>query len=161
MKTITAIAIALGVVAAPALAQEKTFAQFAQGLSSGDLGKAWPVGYRMPAAAKTPWRPVTSQEMAQAQGDRRTYKLSTQVDYNGDGTPDTAYIATNGTEGAVVVQLGGNKGTVVAFRSPQQLLGGQELASAGRRRIALNFPESSVVVLTAESGKPSVYYLGD
>ena len=35
--------------------------------------------------------------------------------------------------------------------------GGQEIAAAGRR-IVLSFPESSVVILSAESGKPAVYY---
>jgi len=160
-KTIAAALLGIAVMAGPAFAQTKTFAEMAQGMGSGDLGKAWPVGYKQPAVAKTPWRPVTSQEMAQSQNTKRAYKLSAQVDYNGDNVADTAYLATNGTQGAVVVQLGGGKGTVVAFRSPEPMLGGQELAAAGRRRIALNFPESSVVVLSAETGKPAVYYIGD
>ena len=160
-RTIAAALLSLAAVAVPAAAQKLTFAQMAQGMARGDLGKAWPVGYQQPAIAKTPWRPVTSQEMAAAQRDKRAYKLSAQVDYNGDNVVDTAYLATNGKQGAVVVQLGGGKGTVVAFRTAEPMLGGEELAPAGKRRIVVNFPESSMVVLSAETGKPAVYYIGD
>jgi len=158
-KSIFALALGLSALATPAYAQS-----FAEGLESGNLGKAWPVGHKVPVldAKKDPWRPVTAQEMTQAAGPKKGgYKMSAQVDYNGDGVTDTAYIARNSRQSAVLVQLGGGKGTVVAFRGNNPLLGGNELAAAGKRRIALNFPESSVVVLTAESGKPAVYYIGE
>ena len=108
-----------------------------------------------------PWKPVTQQQMAETSGERRNFQMAIQVDYNGDGIPDRAYMANNSQQGAVIVELGGNKGRVIAFKGIGPFKTGQELIAAGKRRIVLQFPESSHVVLTSEGGKPAVYYLGD
>jgi hypothetical protein len=161
---IAAILLAASAIAAPALAQDmlRTTAQMVGDVQLKGVRAYTPNRDVKPAdTARDPWRPVTSQQMAQEQvGDARkkTYSVSTKVDYNGDGIPDTAYIANNSRQGAVIVQLGGNKGQVVAFRSSSPFGSGQEIVAGGKRRIGLVYPESSVVVLTSEGGKPAVYY---
>lgn len=168
-KMILAFAIGAAALAAPAIAQNKpdAFQQLAAGFAAAplkDMGKAWPAAYQVASvnAKADPWKPVSAQQMAQATGNtRKAYQTAVAVDYNGDGVPDRAYIANNSKQGAVIVELGGGKGTVVAYKVDQQLLGGQELAAAGKRRLVVNFPESSVMLLTSEGGKPAVYYLGD
>lgn len=174
MKSKTMIAIALGItaIAAPAIAQNAAkprptaLQQAAAGLGGAplaQLGKAWPAAYEVANvdAKRDPWKPVTPQQMAQATNTRQAYQVSATVDYNGDGVPDRAYIANNSKQGAVIVELGGGKGSVVAYKTNDQLLGGQEIAAAGKRRLVLQFPESSVMVLTSEGGKPQVFYIGD
>lgn len=163
---IAAILLAATAFAAPAIAQQDTALRSSAAMV-GDVQlkgvKAYTPNRDVKPAdtAKDPWRAVSSQQMAQEQvGDARkkAYAVSTQVDYNGDGIADTAYIANNSKQGAVIVRLGGNKGQVVAFRSSSPFGSGQELVTGGKRRIGLIFPESSVVVLSSEGGKPAVYY---
>lgn len=170
MKTKMIIAIALAAtLAMPAVAQigkPTALQQAAAGLGSApvkQLGKAWPAAYQVAAvdAKSDPWKPVTSQQMAQVTRSRQAYQTAVSVDYNGDGVADRAYIANNSKQGAVIVELGGGKGTVVAYKTNDKLMGGQELAPAGKRRLVLQFPESSVMVLTSEGGKPQVFYIGD
>lgn len=160
----TAIIAALAIaVAAPAFAQNSAepFVKAFSGKAPLTF-KAWPVGYQVPVVdeKKDPWVAMSSAQMAATQiptERKRSYGVSAQLDYNADGIMDLAYMANNRTQGAVLVRLGGNKGTVVAFRARKRWAGGQEIAAAGRR-IVLSFPESSVVILSAESGKPAVYY---
>jgi hypothetical protein len=159
---IAAIILAAAALAAPALAQDSTLASTSKMVAGVRLAglKAYTPNRELKPAGPAGWRPVTSQEMAAALpegGRKRSYAVSTRVDYNGDGIPDMAYLATNGKQGAVVVKLGGGKGDVLAFRASRPWAGGQELVAAGRR-IGLIFPETSVVLLTSEGGKPSVYY---
>lgn len=121
-------------------------------------------GKLAPVTAADPLLPMTVAKMAATlpPGEaRKFYSLTTRVDYNGDGIEDVAYMAENSTQIAVVVQLGGNKGKVNAYQANGQWGGGAEIVPAGKRRILVNFPESSVVVLSAESGKPAAYFYGE
>ena len=165
-KMIVSLAFASVLAALPVSAQNvrlTALQKAASELATGDIGKAWPVGFKVASvnAKADPWKPVTQMEMIAMSGARRTYQLATAVDYNADGIVDRAYIANNSRQGAVLVQLGGNKGTVIAYKANNKLLGGQEIAAAGKRRLVLQFPESNVLVLSSESGRPSVYYIGD
>lgn len=160
---IAAIAFAAA-TAAPALAQNSA-EEFARRLTGkAPLGiKAWPVGYNVPVVnpKADPWIAMSSAQMAATQfgaDAKRPYGVSAQLDYNGDGIMDSAFLANNRSQGAVIVRLGGGKGDVVAFRARKRWAGGQEIAAAGRR-IVLSYPESSVVILSAESGRPAVYYV--
>ena len=159
---IAAIILAAAAVAAPALAQDAmlaTTARMVQGVKLSGI-KAYTPNRDLKPKGAAGWKPVTPQEVASAipdAGRKRTYAVSAPVDYNGDGIRDLAYLATNGTQGAVIVKLGGGKGDIVAFRASRPWRSGQELVATGRR-IGLVFPESSVVVLTSEGGKPAVYY---
>lgn len=164
MKKTAIIAAMLFATGAPAFAQNSA-AEFARTLTGkAPLGlKAWPVGYNVPVANEKsdPWVAMSSAQMAAtqpAEAGKKAYGVSAQLDYNGDGIMDIAFMANNRTQGAVIVRLGGNKGTVVAFRAKKRWAGGQEIAAAGRR-IVLSFPESSIVILSSESGKPAVYFL--
>lgn len=115
-------------------------------------------------AAKDPWKPLTWQQMAAAEAPgeaKKSYSLSAQVDWNGDGIMDIAYMATNSTQAAVLVRLGGGKGVAVAFRMEGVWASGEEIVAAGKRRLILNVPESTVAILTAESGRPLAYFSGD
>jgi len=114
--------------------------------------------------AKDPWQPMSSQRMAAAAAPgtaKKSYSLSASVDWNGDGVTDIAYLASNRTQIAVIVRLGANNGTAIAFRTPGAWGAGEELVAAGRRRLILNTPESTVAILSAESGKPIAYFSGD
>jgi hypothetical protein len=164
LKSIIALAAAASAMASPALAQNAA-SRTAAGIGDARMtAKAWPVGYQIKTvdAARSPWKPMSSADMARTQlAPKKAYATSVKLDYNRDGVMDMAYLANNGSQGAVIVALGGGKGQVVAFKADEQWAGGQELAVAGRSRIVLAFPESTAVVLSSESGKPSVYYIGD
>jgi len=161
-KIITAVAAAaLGMtVSAPAMAQ-RTMAQMAVDIGAKPLkGRTEAVG-RGVNASKDPWKPVTPAEVVAATGERRAFKTVAYVDYNGDGVTDKVYLARNSTQGAVLVELGGGKGMVMAYKASQPLIYGQQLYPASKRRVMIEFPESSVAILTAESGKPTATYLGN
>lgn len=114
--------------------------------------------------AKDPFKPVGYQQMAStmAAGEAaKYYSLSTKVDYDGDGVQDVVYMAQNSAQVAVVVQLGNGKGKVFAYRAKGQWGGGNEIMAAGKRRILINYPGSSIVVLSAESGRPAAYFYGE
>ena len=165
MKKIGIIAALAMAITAPALAQNSADS-IAKAMATGNLNlKAWPVGVDVPIVdqAKDPWIAMSSSQMAATQPAserKKAYGVSAQLDYNADGVMDIAYMANNKTQAAVLVRLGNNKGTVVAFRAKKRWAGGQEIA-AGGRRIFLSYPESSVVILSAESGHPAVYYVDD
>jgi len=162
------IAAALTAVAMPALAQTNGWLR---GVAQQVAAKPKLTGRAENAvrganvdAAKDPWTPMTVARMAAAAAPgeaKKTYSLSAQVDWNGDGVADVAYLATNRTQMAVLVRLGGNKGTAVAYRSTGSWGAGEELVAAGKRRLILNVPESTTVVLSAESGRPMAYFTGD
>lgn len=163
-KTIAAVAAAaLGLtLSAPAMAQ-RTMAQMAADIGSKPLkGRTEAVGQGVAAvdARKDPWKPVTPAEIVAATGERRAFKTVAYVDYNGDGVTDKVYLARNSRQGAVLVDLGGGKGTVVAYKAGQPLVYGQQLYPASKRRVMIEFPESSVAILTAESGRPTATYYG-
>lgn len=166
-KNIAAILILssaiLGTTVASA-AGELEVNRFAKSVAGAKLtSKAWPVGYKVSTvdARKDPWVPVNAQQMAATVGEKRPFQVTATVDYNGDGIKDIAYIANNSKQGAVIVQLGGGKGVTIAFKADEKLLGGQEIAAAGNRRLVMLFPESSVVIMTSERGKPENYYIGE
>jgi len=167
-KIITAVVAAtLGMsLSAPAMAQ-RTMGQMAANLGTkanlAALGGKTEIAGRSAAnvdARKDPWRPVTPAEMVAATKERRAFKTTAFVDYNGDGVTDKAYIVRNSRQGAVLVDLGGGKGTVLAYKANQPLIYGQQVYPAGKRRIMLEFPESHVAVLSQETGKQTVTYLG-
>lgn len=168
MKTKIAYALAaISLIAVPAMAQtakltplQKTAAKYAS-TPLKNFGKAWPASTntRNLDPKKDPWKPVTSQEMAAYGGQKRAYQTSIMVDYNKDGVQDRAYIANNSSQGAVIVELGGKKGTVIAYKFEGGMKGGEEIAPAGNR-IVLQFPEVNVLILAYE-GKPQVYFIGD
>ncbi|MFZ3482083.1 hypothetical protein [Sphingomonas sp. 3-13AW] len=160
----TLIAAALGMsLSAPAMAQ-RTMAQVASDLGSKPLSKRTePVGRGAANidARKDPWKVVTPADMVAATKVKRQYNTVAYLDYNADGLIDKAYIARNSRQGAVIVDLGGGKGTVVAYKVDEPLIYGQQIFPAGKRRIMLDFPESHVAILTQETGKPTVSYYGD
>lgn len=163
------LAAALASIALPATAQTANswLAQAAQRVGAMPRleGKGEPaIRGQNVDAAKDPWQPMTWQRMAAAAAPgtaRKSYSLSAAVDWNGDGVTDIAYLASNRTQIAVIVRLGANKGTAIAFRAPGAWGAGEELVAAGKRRLILNVPESAVAVLSAESGKPLAYFAGD
>lgn len=159
----TIVAAALGLtVSAPVLAQ-RTMAQMAADIGSKPLkGRTEAVGKGVASvdARKDPWKPVTPAEMVAATGERRVFKTVAYVDYNGDGVTDKVYIARNSRQGAVLVDLGGGKGTVVAYKAGQPLIYGQQVYPASKRRVMLEFPESHVAILSQETGKPTATYYG-
>lgn len=158
---------ALAVLASPACAQvdpglQKTASQVAKAKLTS---KPYPVGFNVPNvdAAKSPWVAISSKQAGEGLPEserKRAYSVSANLDWNGDGILDQAFMARNASQIAVMVRLGGNKGQVVAYKAEGQWGGGEEIISAGRR-IIVNFPESSMVILTAESGQPTVRYVGD
>lgn len=164
IKTTAAIAaIALGLsFSAPAMAQ-RTMEQVAADIGSKPLSKrTQPVGRGVANIdpRKDSWKPVTPAQVAAATQERRQFKTVAYVDYNGDGVMDKAYLAYNSRQGAVLVDLGGGKGTVVAYKADKPLIYGEQIYPASKRRIMLEFPESQLVLLTQETGKPTVSYYG-
>lgn len=163
-KTIAAtVAIALGLsLSAPAVAQ-RTMDQVAADIGSKPLSsRTQPIGRGVANVdpRKDAWKPVTPAQVAAATQERRQFKTVAYVDYNGDGVMDKAYLAYNSRQGAVLVDLGGGKGTVVAFKADRPLIYGEQVYAASKRRIMLEFPESQLAILTQETGKPTISYYG-
>ena len=165
--TMAILGATIATAAVPAIAQGapqlQTLAR-AIGAAPKLSAKAQPAVNGRLAEPKEAWSPMTAAAMSATlprNKARTSYSLSTPIDYNADGTPDLAYMATSGPQIAIIVQLGGGKGRVVAYRAQGQWGGGAEIAAAGSRRILVSFPESSVVVLSSESGRPAAYFYGD
>lgn len=183
MKTAMIISAALGllIAASPTLAQVMTPAQAiaahersaratAQKLGSARINprKLSPIyqGRLQIDARHDPWIPMTNKAMNRTNTDQYTrkarYSLQVQVDFNGDGHADTAYIANNSRQAAVIVNLGGQaRRSIIAYKQDGTFIAGEEIFAAGRNRILVNVPGASQHLLLMANGQPRVVNYGE
>lgn len=127
--------------------------------------QAYPVGYGTKAvdAHRDPWLVVTDATVAplllpKQRRVHRTRRVS--VDYDADGVPDVAWMVFNRTQIGVLVRYGVSGRVILAYRSDGRW-SDQSLHRIGRRAIGIEFPESTVVTLSSESGRPMVYFAAE
>lgn len=176
MKKLHLLVLALGLTAsAPAFAQSNQaeadagLRQIAASVGNAKLtSRPEPIyrGRTTVDPTRDPWIPITAQSMAKSVEDpalrRSSYMLTAKVDYDGDGVMDTAVLANNSTQGAVVVRFGApGKRPMVVYKMDGRFTGAQEIVAAGRNRILLSFPGSSLAILSMEGGRPVARYIGD
>lgn len=103
---------------------------------------------RKPVNARLPWK---------ATGNRRTLK----VDYDGDGTKDTARMVANGRHTAVLVTSGrtGKVSTAWLIDDRNGLAPDAYLEASDRGAIIVIFPESTMVTLFLKDGRPMATYM--
>lgn len=114
-------------------------------------------------AAKDPWRVVTQEYMLQNtenpnyRPDR--FSIAVQVDYDGDGTMDTARMYTNSKQSAVVVKYGATGRNEVVYKQDGQFGEGEQIFAAGNR-IALMIPDQGYVLMMRQNDKPVISVAG-
>lgn len=126
---------------------------------------AYPVGYgTKPIDPRTdPWRPVsdaTVRPLLTPKQRRARHAHRVVVDYDGDGIADAAWMVTNSRQMGVLVRLGGSGRVLLAYRADGRW-SDQSLFRTRGGAIGIEFPESTVVELSAPGGVPSVYYLDE
>ncbi len=127
----------------------------AQGAYLGEIGTIDP--------AKDPWRVVTQEYMLKNtenpnyRPDR--FSIAVQVDYDGDGTMDTARMYTNSKQSAVVVKYGDSGRNEVIYKQDGLFGEGQQIFAAGNR-IALMTPDEGYVLMARQQGKPVISLAG-
>ena len=124
--------------------------------------RGWPVGcgIRSVDAHRNPWVAIDDPTVAQllTPTQRRVHRARRiAVDYDGDGVADVAWMVRNSTRMGVLVRLGASGRTVLAYCADGEW-SDQQLYRVGRRAIEIEFPESTAILLSSESGKPLVYY---
>ena len=87
--------------------------------------------------------------------EHRTHRVT--IDYDADGLPDQAVMVRNRSQMGVLVTLGRSGRSILAYRAQGQW-SDQGLRRIGTRSIGIEFPESNLVVLSSESGRPMVYF---
>jgi hypothetical protein len=122
---------------------------------------AYPVGFgtRHVDVRVDPWVTVTDTTVAPllTPSQRHLHRVRRAVDYDTDGALDTAWMVANRSQMGVLVRLGASGRTILAYRANGRW-SDRQLYPAGRRAIEIDFPESTTVVLSSESGRPMVYY---
>jgi hypothetical protein len=114
-----------------------------------------------------PWVPVTQAAMKASNVDpytqKEAYSLTANSDFDGDGVADLAHMANNSRHGAVIVTFGGkpNHPPLVAFKSDERFLAGEEIFAAGKSRILLNIPGARQHLLLMQKGKPQIASYGE
>lgn len=124
--------------------------------------RPYPVGFGTKATdeRRDPWVAVSDATVAplltSAQRHiRRVHRIS--IDYDGDGVADVAWMVRNRTQMGVLVRLGGSGELVLVYRADGRW-SDQRLYRIDGRTIGIEFPESTIVALSARSGRPMVYY---
>lgn len=117
---------------------------------------------------KDPWRPVTSEWMAQqTQHDpylhKNSFSTRVAVDYNGDGHIDAAQMYQNSKQAAVIVTFGGPKPNppAIVFKTDVKFGGGEEIVAAGRNRILLSIPDAAAYLLFMDRTGPKLISYGE
>lgn len=126
-----------------------------QGAYLGEIGTIDP--------AKDPWRVVTQEYMLENTGNPNyrpdSFSIAVQVDYDGDGTMDTARMYTNSKQSAIVVKYGGSGRNEVVYKQDGLFSEGQQIFAAGNR-IALMTPDEGYVLMLRQQGKPVISLAG-
>lgn len=117
-----------------------------------------------------PWQPVSSdmmvrraqQEPYSIYANKRAFRVSAMVDYDGDGHSDLVEMVENREQGAIRVTYGGDasRSTSIIFKMSRHW-GEEEIYAAGRRRVLIQKPELGYTLLLFRGGQPRAVYIGD